>query len=339
MMHSQSITEVWPGDCNDNGQVNHIDLVYMGLHFGDTGPGRDSVSLLWMQHDATKWLIPTPGRPDPAHSDCNGDSVINAADLAAIDSNYYEFWGLNIPDSSSLITSSGATPQLSFSFPNGPLLSSSTDTIQINLGDATTPVDSLLGFAATISFDSTLVDSAYAIFDNSWLGTPGSDMITTQRLRTGEIDLAATRTDQTDALNGQGSIGGVVVVMTDNLKTAVSIDSLKLEFTVVLGMTHGINVVPISANATQKPVFTPTTGFEALIWPNPTNDDLNIEIIAPQGQGFEGKMMSTQGKLIRTFSSTTDEYTIQRNGLPNGIYILEIRSGDDVGWKKIVFTD
>lgn len=332
------ITQVWPGDANENGTVNHVDLLYLGIHFGDTGPVRDSISINWTAHDVQKWLLPMAGRPDPAHSDCNGDSTIDFLDLVAIETNYGFDNQSNIPDSTSFITTNGSSPVLSFAFDNGPWLAGTTDTIWIELGDSLNPVDSLLGFATTLSFDSLLVDSAYAFFDDSWLGTPGQDLIELERFQSGSLDMAATRTDQTNIQGGRGRIGGVVIVMTDNLKRAVNVDSLQIGFTQALALTAAIRVVPLVVNESSQAVLSASEDFEVLVYPVPTLDRLNIRQLSPSGSPIAGRLFDLQGRLARSFTFQ-NETALERDGLQSGLYLLELQSGDLVLRKRVIFLE
>lgn len=329
--------EVWPGDANANGTVSHVDLLYLGRWFGETGPARDSISINWTLHEVPKWLPAQPGRPDPAHADCNGDSTVNILDFAAIEVNFGLDNQSNLPDLSSLGTNSTSEAPMSAVLAGGPLTSGTIDTLWLLLGDSLNPVDSLLGFATTLAFDSTLVDTAWAFFDDSWLGA-SQDLLTIDRYRPGSMDLAATRLDRTDVLQGRGRIGGVVVVMTENLKKAVSITELDLAFAQALGLTSGLQAAPIFANASQEPVYSATEAFEALVYPVPASAALNIAVLAPQSAEISGRLYDSQGRLSRSFRFT-GRTALQRAGLHSGVYILELRIDDMVLRKRIIFLE
>ena len=196
-------TNVWPGDINNNGAVNHVDLLYLGLNLGEKGTPRDSTSINWVGHSANLWRPSVTNIPDPCYADCIGDSMVEQNDRIAIDVNFGLDRGFILPDSSSLNRTGGSTAPLEFDFSTAPLVSGGTDTIYILLGTPDDPVDSLLGFATTITFDSTVVDSAYLITDGSWLGTEGVDLMAIDNYESGELDIAMSRTDTTDIIDRQ----------------------------------------------------------------------------------------------------------------------------------------
>gem|GEM_PF-3486510 len=335
---SQS-TNVWPGDVNESGKVNHVDLLYLGLNLGEQGPSRDSISILWVGQSANKWAPLVTSRPDPVHADCNGDSTVDLADITAIEVNYGWDKGFVNRDSSSLVSSGGDAVPLSFDYSSGALAPGVTDTIFFELGNANQVVDSILGFAASITFDSTLVDSVYLWMGDSWLGTPGLDMETIEHYASGKFEFAATRTDQEDVREQQGRIGGIVVVMIDNLKREVQIDSLDLEFEEVLGMASGFTKLEVVVTPSNAPVFSSTAPLEALVYPVPARDGMTVSLLSVNRMPVQGKLYSGQGELLRNFTIEDTEYRINRLGLDNGVYLLELKTGDQYLRKRIIFIN
>lgn len=326
---------VWPGDANDNGKANHVDLLYLGLHYGRQGTARDSISINWVPHEVAKWLPPMGGRADPAHADCNGDSTVNSLDMVAIETNYGLDNGFIVPDSSS-ISGLLTDPALSFSFPLDSLAAGSTDTIPLFLGTSSLPVDSLLGFAATIEYDSNLVDTAYAWFGDSWLGTPGQNLLSMDHYEKGSLSLSATRIDRLNAQQGKGAIGGIVIVMDDNLKTHASLASLRLEFSQVLCIDNQGLVVDVRPEVDSVEVYRPSEEFGALVYPVPAWDQLQIRMLNPAQGRVEGRLMDAQGRLVRNFSFENAAYVMPCEQLLAGIYYLQLSAGSAILTKKII---
>lgn len=332
-------TNVWPGDINENGVVNHVDLLYLGLRLGEQGPARDSVSIEWIGHSATRWAPSLTTLPDPVHADCDGDSTVELSDRAAIDLNYGWDKGFELPDSSSLSRSGVSTAPLSFDFSSAPLVSGTTDTIYIYLGTPDQAVDSLLGFATTITFDSTLVDSAYLFVGNSWLGTEGTDLTAIDHYEAGVLNIAMTRTDLTDAREGHGLIGGIVVVMTDNLKREVQVDSMGFQFADALGLTSRFGIAAFEVSQVSAKVFSTVYPLDALIYPVPTSDGLNITLLSPLEGEVAGSLYDFRGTLVKEFSIHETNYRINRDGISSGIYYLQLRYGGNWLRKRVVFVD
>lgn len=326
---------VWPGDANDNGIVNHNDLLFLGRHYGLQGPPRDSISINWTAHETPKWLFPIPGRIDPAHADCNGDGTVDLIDVMTIETNYGLDNGFITADSSS-ISNLAIDPPLAFSFASDSLASGSTDTVWIELGSPALPIDSLLGFAATITYDTSLIDTAYIYFGDSWLGTPNQDLVFLEKYEPGNLAIAATRTDRTNVYQGQGRIGGVVIVMHDNLKTHAPAGSLQFDFPQALCMDSSGNVVPVFPMTGSIPVFEPSEELFAQIYPVPVSGQLTISLINPKEGSINGRLVNGTGAVVRSFEFSGGQYFLETSDYRGGVYLLELSRGNSVIRKRIV---
>ena len=90
---------VYPGDCNNDGRVNEMDVLPLGVFYGMTGPRRDSLGeeTGWGPKQAIEW-----SDKRSTYADADGNGIVDAADLLVIALN----WG-------------GAQPQASPIFPDG----------------------------------------------------------------------------------------------------------------------------------------------------------------------------------------------------------------------------
>jgi len=90
---------VYPGDCNNDGRVNEMDVLPLGVFYGMTGPRRDSLGeeTGWGPKQAIEW-----SDKRSTYADANGNGIVDAADLLVIALN----WG-------------GAQPQADPTFPDG----------------------------------------------------------------------------------------------------------------------------------------------------------------------------------------------------------------------------
>ncbi len=75
---------VFPGDANNDGIVNEMDVLPLGVFWGLTGDQRSGNPNVWSRQAATSW---SPVRA--TYADCNGDGVINASDIDVIS----DMWG------------------------------------------------------------------------------------------------------------------------------------------------------------------------------------------------------------------------------------------------------
>lgn len=89
---------VYPGDCNNDGRVNEIDVLPLGVFYGSVGPRRDSLGeeTGWGPKQAVEW-----SEKRATYADADGNGEVNAADLLIIALN----WGGVQPSASSLYPS------------------------------------------------------------------------------------------------------------------------------------------------------------------------------------------------------------------------------------------
>src|SRR4026209_2622117 len=64
---------VWPGDANNDGLVNNLDILNLGLGFGKQGNPRDSVSSIWKQEQVQPWTDVLPTGLNLGFTDCIGN--------------------------------------------------------------------------------------------------------------------------------------------------------------------------------------------------------------------------------------------------------------------------
>jgi PKD repeat protein len=76
---------VYPGDCNNDGIVNEVDVLPIGVYFGLTGPNRDQFDegTIWGPKQALVWA-------DPAvtYADADGNGVVDENDLLVLAFNW-----------------------------------------------------------------------------------------------------------------------------------------------------------------------------------------------------------------------------------------------------------
>ncbi|MBS3740927.1 MAG: T9SS type A sorting domain-containing protein [Candidatus Cloacimonetes bacterium] len=75
---------IWSGDTNSDGVVDTLDINQIAVHMNKTGETRDNISFAWMRNEY-------PGgwtSQDAALADCNGDGIVNLADILGIGVNW-----------------------------------------------------------------------------------------------------------------------------------------------------------------------------------------------------------------------------------------------------------
>jgi len=81
--------QVFPGDADRNGQVNHEDILYIGYAYGTVGPARVEPGIETMEAPlALQWAEAFPNGENFAFADANGDGTVGINDMLAVFTNY-----------------------------------------------------------------------------------------------------------------------------------------------------------------------------------------------------------------------------------------------------------
>jgi hypothetical protein len=151
-LYAQQII-VWPGDANNDGIVNNLDLLHVGVAFGLQGYSRDSISLEWRQFIVNSWPDLLPNGLNAGYTDCSGNGMVNIDDVFAIEENYGEtnsnFNGLQFQ------TGNINDPKLSIVPDQNVWLPGDTVSVTIILTQSST--DSVYSVAFTLYYDTLLV--------------------------------------------------------------------------------------------------------------------------------------------------------------------------------------
>ena len=150
------------------------------------------------------------------HADCNGDGIIDEADLEAIRNNYFNSHG---EKPTKLETNEAENaPVLFVDFPELSIdQKDETITAPINFGTETLPATAY-GLAFTAVFDPDLFKNGEIIFTDNWLGTTTDDLlIVNQNISSsGVLEVAMSKKDTTNNI-GNGPIGSFIVII-DNIE-------------------------------------------------------------------------------------------------------------------------
>lgn len=318
-----ALDSVWPGDANYDGVANNVDLLSLGLSYGSSGPARPNASLAWLGQPAPAWLNQTQGI-DRKHQDCDGSTLIDAADTLAIVQNY----GLQHP----LRTrrSSGVPLYVVLSQVNAQV----GDTVQadIFLGADTSQFDSAYGAAFSLTLDTTLVDVAnlQVSYPDSWLGQPGTDVLTLTKVlpAQGRVDLALTRIDQ-QARSGHGLIASAAIIMIDDLAGKTDSRKLLVDVRQAVGVDVGGAFRPLSAwGDSLYMLFStglPQASLRQLrVYPNPASGETVLH--NPAGCQGQAALYDAQGRVCRRFRLYGREQRLSLQGLSAGAYFLRVQA-------------
>ncbi len=345
---------VWPGDADNNNAVNHYDLLYLGLAYGEQGLERTSASQDWYGQDCPDWVEETEVRNvNFKNIDVNGDGLINASDTIGIVQNWGRVINPNLDNP--FAAPFGNSPGNLY-----PTLTLETDTLEagqsiglpISLGSADMPMDSLYGLAFSIAYDPKVVkDNVRFQPSSSWFGDSTEFLFLQKNFpEQGHLDVAITRTDRMP-VSGWGDIGKMFIIIEDNIFGDP--DPLGPPDTTLKTMLYfrGLS----SVNDQEKPKAMDAPPVELVIqrttssvkdipvWeraialsPNPANETLRISSREARLERVELTDMTGRLAFSQMFGQQEAQFATQH--LPIGTYFVRIFTERGIAVRKLTIV-
>ena len=333
---------VWPGDADNNELVTNVDLLNIGLGYGQMGPARPETGTDWQGYGAYDWTTSTPNsNVNYKNADANGDGIISALDANAILDNYGEetnFWDGNDDQFNFTPQNNLMSPPI-FVMPDT-VIPGSVVEFPIIMGSEDFPASDIYGIAFTILYDPEVVvpESAFATFGTSWVGLLDDNMLGLHKdfHDNGKIDIAITRTDGMN-VSGSGQIGSLHLTIEDVIlrSTLYPVEFEVVDIKVIRNDEQLIEITPknttmiidVVNNINEVPLE------EAIqVYPNPTNDHLFINANSVNIQQIS--IYSVDGSMVPVDYERTNELSLKN--LPNGVYLLKVLTDRGMVNKRIV---
>jgi hypothetical protein len=323
-------TYIWPGDVNNDGVANNLDILELGLHFSLTGASRATQGNYWQAVYANTWAGLQSNGKNMNYVDCNGDGVINVNDTAAVFLNYgFLHSKANQSSANSILSIVQDQP-----FVN----QGAWGTASIFLGSASTPVSNINGLAFTVDFDQSLIDpnSFYIDYPTSFLN------VSNQSLKFSKLDYASgslyTAITHTNNVNVSGN--GKIATLHYKINSGITSTAA---LTIGLSQANQSNAsgaltALTAGSSTVEAVITDmnelSAGTTIAVYPNPASQ--YVQIIS-KGLLEKIEVISLTGKLIFSETLSRSSYQLDANNFANGVYFLSIYgNGQKVERKKII---
>ena len=219
---------LWPGDVNDNGTVNTIDLLYCSLAKDAEGPSRPDATSDWEEQPLGEdWEQSFADGINFAYADCNGDGVSDDDDFDVLKDHYSFTHGTIEPDVY-VLGNPENDPVLLISPTQESVEAGSSIKINVSLGDAEHPITNLYGIVFTLNFDPAITSEPssngnpqqnvkFKLKNGSWIAGSGSNKSAAfikVDYQNGKADVAIIRKN-IGITSGYGPIGDFIVVMED----------------------------------------------------------------------------------------------------------------------------
>lgn len=319
---------VWPGDTDSSGQVNHFDLLPIGLYANQSGVGRskDEQNWLWYGHPARNWAVHNlVNMPNAKHFDTDGDGFVRPnRDTSAILSN----WSKERPQFVPVITKlqNTATPVLYISLPTTNLVAGRTYTAPIILGETNNEATDVYGLGFSIKYDSRIIDpqSVTVTANSSWFGNAGLfGFIQRNFPEDSRLDLAITQQFRY-GINGKGQIAQLIFTIRPN----ANVNLLNITPENALLIDNSAKQLPIELRQTSVGITTSTQdyGWSNTIQVYPTLVDNTLNIDSKDLLIQKLTITDALGRIIHIKKPLENTVSIPLSILPQGLYFVHLET-------------
>lgn len=281
-----------------------------------------------------------------AYADCDGDGLINEADLNVLEFNY-DF--THFPILVDSFEQGNANFDPIFALQNNPdtsiIQAGASVELPIILGSPNLPLDDFYGSAFSIDYDTAFIKEGSVniqFFQNAWINNDNGGLISIQRdkYNDGTIEAAISRINQLP-IDGYGEIGKVSFIIEDDLVNSLQMGNvlqLEMQKTRVVDaflneqiVANGRATFVIDTLSNIKPV----TVENIRIYPNPT---VSVLLIETQNLPINDiKIFDVAGQLYTSnYTQKNDYIELTLDAIPSGIYFVKIRTDKQIITKKII---
>ncbi|MDQ3112444.1 MAG: T9SS type A sorting domain-containing protein, partial [Bacteroidota bacterium] len=314
--------DVWPGDANRDLVADNLDLLAIGVAFGQTRTPRANASNNWTAQPSWIWEILFANASDIVNADCDGDGTIGFGDTTAVLLNYSLTHPARLaaPDS---IQSVGLP--FYFSVPSYPVPAGDTTSIGLMLGDVNAQANNIYGIAFTMHYTANAIvtGSTWLEFTNSWLAPTGYVVYLLKDFPAQhEMDLAICRIDHTN-MSGAGEIGRLHFQLDPS-----AAGTFKCWYTDVIMIDYNENQYPTQVTLGSFQILLGVheiteQGFNA--YPNPTDGSYTIDDAKLSGCNSVIEIMDMSGRILQeTKSNGATSVTLHMEEFPAGTYFVRL---------------
>jgi hypothetical protein len=339
---------VYPGDADNNAQVNKNDVFRIGLAYGATGASRSISGNTWDAVHAADWSKSFKSGLNYKYADCNGDGKIDKYDLEAINANY------SSTHNKTEETMVDGNPDLYYVPNKDTVVDGDTLVLHIMLGTETSPVNNIYGVSFTHMFDPGTVKSGSMMLvvdpTNSWFYQDGGAVVSflhpNYDIPSGDIAIS-----KSDGLNvsGYGQVGDLSVVVQDNIGAKQGpIGSINLISSDVTAISNDESSVPLSVKATKiywkdvvsKIVPTIIQDAQVQVYPNPISEKTLTIHFSGGLRADRIDITDLLGNTVLTAVKPAGEQTnLELPDLKQGMYLLRVSTSNGVIMKKLIINN
>lgn len=339
---------VFPGDANDNGIVNNVDVLYIGYGFGTPGPSRVVTDAEATPQEAPiAWGNMFPDGTSYAHADSDGDGLVNVRDLLTVFNNYGAENPPVIPDEYPEPPDNSVQLRLEGGNEPANIIPGSELSIPLVLDEKNQPVE-VNGLAFSLEFDPEVVQDIRVDWADGWF-TADSSWYSIQTRVTEDktfLDVALTRFGN-DPIVSDGILGYVNLIIVEDLIGLLPAPTDTIDVLVSLKkiLSKGRDFKPLPVlgddytftihhpDARTNPSDEPQTG-NFMIYPNPTRDYIKIQAAKNIRTIWITDLLGHQIQMQTNLAS--DYIQLPLKNLPSGWYLVQVQTEEGFGYQQIL---
>jgi hypothetical protein len=313
---------VWPGDANNDGIADNLDVLELGLHYTQSDVPRAATSNNWQAYFANNWVGTITNGSNLNHSDCNGDGIINDDDTLAIYTNYNLTHAFKPAQTTT-------NPAVTIVPDQSSVAKGTWGTSSVYLGDATTAINTINGVAFTVNYDHTLLetDSVWIEYPTSFINAGNQNL----KFRKRDFSNGKLYTATTHTISGNVNGYGKIAILHYKIKSSLTTDNvLNLSIAqanqsdssgVITPLTAGSATLMALGTSIATNLNALTNGNYISLHPNPTNGVLTINSTS-ELQKID--VVAITGQLLLSEVPSSTSHVLHLDHLANGVYFVNL---------------
>lgn len=341
--------QVWPGDVNNNGIVNNVDVLYWAVAKEATGAPRLIRVVDWVVQllPTVLWDQSFPNGVNYAYADCDGDGDVDDDDKEVIESNYGKVHG-EVMEDEYAVGMPATDPVLALSSDTPVVMPGGTFLPGLALGSSERPVDDFYGIAFTVTYDPDVVgdknnDLQLEVAEGTWMNGQGDDKVITFVDNDPELGVAQytiTRKNG-ESVSGFGNIGTYSIVIEEIFtgKAVISTSDIQM-------VDEELNQYPVvpselefRVDSTLSRTIRPIQHSGIKVFPNPLiGNEITIELEAEQEGIRIIQLFDINGRLLTQHSprDRPSRYRVPLEEYPKGTYTFKVVTGNRLYVKSFI---
>jgi len=287
---------VWAGDANGDYTVNIYDPLAVAVAYGKTGAARSGATTVWQAQHCPIWNDSFMNGVSMKHADCNGDGVVNSADLPAISSN----WAL-VHQKGGPKTKTAGVPELYFDIAGINFYPGATVSVPVKLGTSANVASNVYGVGAVITVNGITLGAPPSMsYATSWLGSASNTLNFIKNINTSSIGWSYARSDHQN-ISGQGTIGFVNFTIPATAMVGETINFRFSDAAVVDNNMGSVQFTDMDTMVLIKPLGVEDVAshiFNASVVPNPSANGARLQFALPEQETLSISVIDNVGRLV-----------------------------------------